>query len=267
MRLFLSVLFICLNLLPALSQSRDTLRLQSKSGSKFSSLIDIQDLTRQGFNYYEDHFKGHWAGVHIGINGFAKADYSNYPADQDGFLDNKLFWSNVLDLNLLQWSIGMQSSRNTIGLVTGVGLGLQTYRLNNNTSIREDADGKIYPVSLYYEDNQKSKFSSVYLGVPLLLEFQVPINHYANRLYLSAGIQAGNRLNSHTKIKYRKDGKKEKLKSPDDFSMRDMRYSAMVRLGYRRINVFATYDLVPLFKDTKGPEVYPFSVGLSLLSF
>jgi hypothetical protein len=41
----------------------------------------------------------------------------------------------------------------------------------------------------------------------------------------------------------------------------------MFRAGYRWINVFATYEITPLFKDEKGPVLTPFTVGFTLLQF
>ncbi|QIA09859.1 hypothetical protein [Draconibacterium halophilum] len=42
----------------------------------------------------------------------------------------------------------------------------------------------------------------------------------------------------------------------DDFSMHRFKPSVMVRMGYRWINVFASYDLVPLFKTDKGQNLH-----------
>jgi len=146
-------------------------------------------------------------------------------------------------------------------------LQLQSYRLKTNTTIEETATGKVIPKTLFFEDNQKSKLSSVYIITPLLAEFQVPVRHYANRFYFSAGFYGGLRLSSHTKIKYRLEKKKEKLKTPDDFSLHKFKYGIMARAGYRWINIFATYDLSPMFKEGMGPELTPFTLGITLISF
>ncbi|MCD6354284.1 MAG: outer membrane beta-barrel protein [Prolixibacteraceae bacterium] len=107
----------------------------------------------------------------------------------------------------------------------------------------------------------------VSLTVPLLTELQIPINNYENRLYFSAGFFAGYRLSSHTKIKYRIERKKEKLKVPDRYSLFNFKYGLITRIGYRWINVFATYDLRPLFSDNKGPGLTPFTFGITLIQF
>lgn len=251
----------------AFSQENDSIIVLQSPAGRLSGLIDIQDLVNEGFNYWDDKFEGHWSGVELGVNGFAFPDYSMYPVNENNFLRNDLIRSNVLNMNLLQYSKGIQQTRNTIGLVTGIGLSLQNYRLDNHTSVSIDENRKVYPVNLYFDSNQKSKLSSVYLEVPLLVEFQVPVKNYQNRIYLSAGIIGSKRLETHIKVKYRKDGKREKLKSPEDYSIRDFKVAGTIRMGYRWINLFATYDVIPLFEDRRGPVLYPFSVGLMLISF
>lgn len=251
----------------AYSQENDSIIVVKSPAGRLSGLIDIQDLVNEGFNYWDEEFEGHWAGVELGVNSFIKSDYSLYPAAENNFLENNLILSNVLNLNVLQYSKGLQQTRNTIGLVTGVGLSLQSYHLNSNTTIELDENRKVIPQTLFFDSNQKSKLSSVYLEIPLLVEFQIPVSHFANRVYFSAGIIGSKRLETHTKIKYRKNGERQKLKSPGDYSIRDFKVSGTIRMGYRWINLFASCDVVPLFEDRRGPELYPFTVGIKLISF
>ena len=265
MKQFLFILFLMFVFVASKGQQKDSILIQ-QSVPEGPNIINPYGGLPEGFNYWEDKFKGHWSGVYFGLNGLAKTDYSMYPSEETGFLDSKLIRSTVLDVNLIQLSQGLQHTRNTIGLVTGLGMEFQTYFLHKNTSVEKGVD-RIQPVTLYYDSNQKSKFSSAYLSVPLLVEFQIPIEDYGNRFYISTGIVANKRLSTHTKIKYRKNNKKEKLKTPDDFYMHDVRVSAVVRAGYRWVNLFASYDLQPLFQENKGPAVYPFSFGVALFTF
>jgi hypothetical protein len=267
MKLLFLFIIVSLVSFTAFSQTNDSIIVVQSPSGRLSGLIDIQDLVNEGVNNWENEFKGHWAGVELGINGFARPDYSLYGPDQQNFLANDLIRSNILSLNILQYSKGLQSSRNTIGLVTGLSLSLQSYRLDNNTTLSIDENQKVHPKYLYFDSNQKSKLSVFYLEIPLMAEFQVPVRNIANRIYFSVGINAGKRLSAHTKVKYRIGTKKEKLKSPGDYSIRDFKFAATVRVGYHFINLFATYDLTPFFDDRRGPKLYPFSVGIRLISF
>jgi len=261
------ILLVSIATLLAFSQENDSIIVVQSPAGRLSGLIDVQDLTNEGYNYWDDKFEGHWSGIELGINGFANAGYSMYPASENHFLDNDLIRSNLLNLNIFQYSRGIQQTRNNIGLVTGFGLSFMSYHLDNNTTISVDENRKIHPSVLYFDTSQKSKLSTVYLEVPLLAEFQIPIKNAANRLYFSVGVTGAKKLESHTKVKYRKNGKREKLKSPGDYSINDHRVALSFRIGYRWANLFANYDMVPLFEDRRGPVLYPFSVGLKLISF
>lgn len=265
-QLFLTVLF-AFTILLVFSQEKDSIIVVQSPTGRLSGLIDIQDLGRGETDFGAKKFEGNWSGIELGINGFSRADYSSYANPDNHFMDNDLIRSNTLNLNVIQYSRGIQQMRNNIGLVTGLGLSLQSYHFNDNTTILVDENRKVQSSVLYYDSSQKSKLSLLYLNVPLLIEFQIPINNANNRLYFSAGLTGSKRLETHTKIKYRKNGKKEKLKSPGDYSINDYQLAATFRMGYRWINVFANCNLVPFFEDRKGPVLYPFSAGIRLISF
>lgn len=257
------LLLLFLAVLTARSQN-DTIIAIDEDPEEILKHLDLRMYQQPGFNLWDDSFSGHWAGFDFGFNTFVKEDYSGY---EQNFLENDLLRSNSAFINLLQLNIGLQRNRNTIGLVSGIGLQLQSYRLNKNTTITRLPDGSIEPQSLFFDYNQKSKFSIISLIVPLLAEFQIPLDHYKNRIYISGGLYSGIRVGSHTKIKYRSEGKKEKLKTPGHYSLQDIKYGIMMRAGYRWINVFATYDLVPLFQENNGPELTPVTFGVTLLRF
>ncbi|MEN8115785.1 MAG: outer membrane beta-barrel protein [Bacteroidota bacterium] len=263
LQFILPVIFLVGFIVNAFSQVTDTIIPVDQDPQKTLRKIDIKKFTRNGFNFWQDQFSGHWAGVDVGFNMFLNEDYTGYDTE---FMDNDVLRSNSTYANLIQQSIGLQKHRNTIGLVTGLGLHLQSYRLDDNTTIYRDENDVIFPRTLVFDDNQKSKLSIVSISIPLLAEFQIPVNHYENRIYLSAGVFGSYRLSSHTKIKYRIE-RKEKLKVPDHYSLHNFKYGLMFRTGYRWLNIFATYDLVTLFKEDKGPELTPFTVGITLIQF
>jgi hypothetical protein len=258
----LLVLLIVGNVFFARAQEQDTIIPIDKNPEDILRNVKPRSFI-SGFNFWQDDFTGHWAGLDFGFNTFINTDYSGYDTE---FMKSDLFSSNSTYVNFIQQSIGVQKNRNTIGLVTGLGLHLQSYRLKKNTTLHLNEFGVIEPRYLYFDQNQKSKFSMVSLIIPLLAEFQIPINHYENRFYISAGTYISFRMSSHTKIKYRSD-RKEKLKIPGQYSIHNYKYGAMLRAGYRWINIYATYDLIPLFENNKGPELTPFTFGITLVRF
>lgn len=241
----------------------DTIVPYRGNTAKLLRKIDIRKMTKSGLHFWEDEFSGHWAGVDFGFNMFLNEDYSGYSTD---FMNNDVLRSNSCYINFVQQSVGLQRNRNTIGLVTGIGVRFYSYRLNDDVSITLDENNIVQPQELDAGTIKKSKLGLVSLMVPLLAEFQLPINNYRNRAYISCGVFGELKLNSHTKVKF-EDEQSEKLKVVDHFSIRDFSYGIMLRTGYRRINLHATYNLSEFFVAGKGPELTPFSFGITLLRF
>ncbi len=259
--LFTALVLFCTRSLRA--QVNDSIVPVKGNPEKLLRKVDIRQVTNNGFNLWREDFSGHWAGIDFAFNMLINEDYTGYNSD---FMNNDVLRSNSLNINFVQQSIGLQRNRNTIGLVTGIGIRFHSYRLDDDVSITLDENNVVQPQYLTANNIKKSKLGIVSVVIPLLTEFQIPINNYQNRIYISGGIYGGIKLNSHTKIKYKED-QNEKLKVVDHFSLHDFNYGIMVRTGYRWVNLHVTYDLVNLFKEDKGPELTPFSFGITLLRF
>jgi hypothetical protein len=205
-------------------------------------------------------FTPHWASVEFGINNYVTSDYSITLPPEDNFMDLNTGKSFNFNINFAQLGIGL--SRH-FGLVTGVGFEFNCYIFDGNNNIMKDENGVIveYDASLDGITLEKSKFSTTYFVVPLLLEAQIPVSH-GNTINLAAGVIGGAKLCSKTKRVYY-DGGKEKYKEKDDYSLNILRYGPTVRLGYEHFQLYATYYMNGLFQKDMGPELYPFQIGVS----
>ena len=207
-------------------------------------------------------FRGHWSGFEFGVNGFMDKNQSMIMKDDLAYMDLKQARSWNVNINFLQYSLGFGTDK--AGLVTGMGIEFNDYHFSSETTLKND-NGVTKVDSSFVDFNvSKSKLSTTYFTVPLLLEFQIPAGHH--RLYVSGGIIGGVRLGSHTKVVY-DDGGKEKKKNRDDFNLSTFRYGLTARVGYRGLRLFANYYPTSLFEKDKGPELYPFSIGLVLIDF
>ena len=207
-------------------------------------------------NEKSDHFNGHWEGIEIGFNGFDKPNYSMYSGNE--FMSLNQGKSSEFDFNFYELNIGLASKY--VGLVSGMGLSFNSYRFENPYTI-ERGPSKVEPVLLSYDNLQKTKLAVSYLTVPVLLEFQIPVNKNEGILFMNAGIIGGVKLGSHTKVKHGDIKDKDR----DGFNLNQFKYSATARVGFKGVSIFANYSLNTLFKTGKGPELTPFTIGISFL--
>ena len=70
-------------------------------------------------------------------------------------------------------------------------------------------------------------------------------------------------MHSNTKVVYH-DSDKIKIRNKDDFSLNLLRYGVTARLGYEMFQAYGTYYLSKMFEEGKGPELYPFEIGIAL---
>lgn len=262
-----SILFILVLLLPwkdnLLAQSRDSVSLTLTREN--NTVKD--DSTETAFdNFYEREFTGHWSGVCFGFNSLVNRNYSNYSGQTGDFLDPQVFKSTTLDVNPFQFSMGLQRYRSNIGLVSGAGLEFVNYRISPEIGLTGNSDRAVDPHFIPAIKNLKSKFSAVYITVPLLLEFQIPIQQDQARMYLSAGVIGKILVTSYTKEKYiSMEDKKVIVKHLGNYGLRNYNSAFTVRMGYRFVNLFAEYGLNSLFREQGGPKVTPVTVGVALL--
>jgi len=244
----------------AVAQETDTIIPIRKNAEEILRKIN---LNSDGFNFWKDNFSGHWSGIDFGFNSFLNPDYTGY---ESNFMKSDILRSNSVHLNIFKKSFGLQRNRNNFGLVTGVGLLYQYYRLNDSTTIEKTKDDIIIPKEFGFSEKQKSKLYLLSATIPVLLEIQIPINNYRNRLYFSSGMYFSYRIASYTRIKYRLE-QKQNLKITDNYSLQNFKYGIMFRTGYRWFNFYAMYELTPFFKVDKGPDLTPITFGVTLLRF
>jgi hypothetical protein len=112
----------------------------------------------------------------------------------------------------------------------------------------------------------KNRFKTWFINVPVMLEWNAG-NHKNKSFHLSAGAIFGLNLQTKMKYKYNYNGDDKKVKSKQSFNTRPFRTSLTARAGIGWFTVFGTYSVTSLFEKDRGPELYPFTVGISILPF
>lgn len=205
------------------------------------------------------HFRGHLAGFEAGFNNFVHAGSMVLPAQID-YMSLETNSSCSFNVNFSQINIGLCRYS---GIVAGIGLNWNNYRFKNLNSIAINEEGIVTGISASSSAPVKrSKFSTLYLNVPVLFEIQVPAG-YSNSLNIAAGVVGGIKLNAWTKVVL-KDGEKSRVNG--DYNLNLLRGGVTGRVGYRNFMIYGTYYLTPWFQENKGPEglnIEPFEIGLA----
>ena len=235
----------------------------------------------------ERKFNGHWAGVDIGFNGYVNPDFNmNFPREYE-YMDLQMEKSIAVNINFLEQNIPFTKNQK-FGMVTGLGLSFNDYRFLHPTRLSMDG-----PVLEGYRDEgisiRKSKLSVMYLTLPVLFEFQTAPIYHKKGFHINTGIVIGARLSSHTKKYYNELNKEFDVTqynhgqydvvytaiSPEspkahvygDWFLQPFKFDASVRIGWNFFNLWANYSLNTMFRKDKGPELYPWSAGITLVCF
>jgi Outer membrane protein beta-barrel domain len=205
----------------------------------------------------------HWGGLDLGVNFLVNSDNKmKYPANDE--------WIELDHGKSLSWRFNfveqkIRIAKDYAGIITGVSLVYNSYTFDRNVALYSNPDST-FAVLDTVAQYSKNKLRATYLQVPLLLEFNTS-GDPDKTFHLAAGIVGGVRIGSKYKQKFESDGKNYRAKVSDDYNLSPLTLDATARIGYRNLTLFATYGLTSLFKDDKGPEVYPVTVGLSLVPF
>ena len=204
-------------------------------------------------------FEGHWGGVEFGLNNFVTADQSFVLPAADYFMNVHSGKSMNFNLNFGQVDLGITKH---FGFVSGLGVHWNNYRFDGNNSIVKGVNGVIEEyVPAVGVTLDKSKLTTIYGVIPVLAELQLPTGR-GNNLNIAGGVIGAVKLGSYTKMVFYEDGK-QKVKDHGDFSLNMLRYGFTGRIGYDDFQLYATWYQTPLFKEGKGPELYPVEVGVS----
>jgi hypothetical protein len=214
------------------------------------------------FNKKKDKVQMHWAGINIGINGYLDNENKfDTPFGYD-FMKPDYGKSWFVDLNFIE--VGVPIVKKYWHLVSGAGFQFNNYVIEKDHILKPNTD--YLEASLDTTVNyKKNKLTDVYLQVPLLFQFDTKKIKKNNTFHLLLGVVGGVKVSSWTKQKYEYNDAKNIRRTWDDFNLSPFRWSAMVKLGYGPVNIFATYQLNQMFKPKEGPQLYPFTVGITLL--
>lgn len=146
----------------------------------------------------------------------------------------------------------------------------------NKLKMKEDEhfvkNGNITEIVPYPKETIKSKFKTMYLILPISLEFDFtePVQYKGKTYYpaqmgfhAGVGTYVGALLTTKQKVKYTENGSTHKDMNRKYYNVNEWTYGVSANIGYGWFSFYARYSLVPLFTNNPINE-YPFSVGIRL---
>lgn len=171
-----------------------------------------------------------------------------------------------------------QFGKSIFSFAAGLGIGINNFhsdaRISNEIDTNMIATGNIIFVKIPKTVNNKdidyktNKLTLAYVDIPI--EFRLKTE---SQFRTTLGFKAGYLINSHTKYYgddygneyYSGIDEKIKVKYHKIKNIDLLRYGITAKIGYKWINLSVYYSLSNIFKDGKGPEMYPISVGLAFI--
>ena len=189
--------------------------------------------------------------IELGISILHNTDYSLYQSSTLGeFMELDQAKSIHINIPLANMYFSLNKNK-SINLSTGAQLVCDNYTFNNNVSITADEYGILQPYELNLRNFKKSKLTTTSLRIPLML------NLYMGKIYVAGGVYGELLLNAHTKVKSPKD--KERIKQ-----VNQLRYGVQAKIGVKNVYLYGEMGQTALFKTNKGPETFPYSIGIGI---
>ncbi|HTF17849.1 MAG TPA: outer membrane beta-barrel protein [Chryseolinea sp.] len=218
--------------------------------------------------------------VHVNHRGFGRTWQSfNFELGTNNYLSNGSFPNNDNELYSVRpwgsWYVGLASIQRTrlskkFFLEWGLGVNWYNFKFEeDNVLIQKDDNGTYFVADTRFPEYVKSKLTASYVTATLIPVIDFSDNSrkariwegYGNSFRFGLGPYVGYRIESHSKLVYKDDGK-QKEKDHNSFYLNNVRYGLRLQMGYRAADFFFNYDLNDLFVEGKGPELNAFSFGV-----
>ena len=241
----------------------DTTHLEFRCRNYTLIAHDVDSFCWEEHHGIEEEDFTYWSGLDLGLNGFVTPKNSLGMEERYNGFELDYAKSLVVNLNFLEKKLSFDKRHS--GIYTGLGIEWNTYAFRNNSALFATTD-TTFTIEDTTFNYTKNKLHATYLTVPLMLEFNSSTKYNKN-FHFAAGVVGALKLGSNWKRRFEDEGKEMRLKTRDDYNLNVFKYSAMARVGYGDVTFFASYSLNSLFETNRGPEVYPFTLGIQLLGF
>lgn len=154
--------------------------------------------------------------------------------------------------------------KSNVSIAPGFGFSHSSYY--HNSSIGEDSTGTFFtPIANFKSDDnfKRHKLTTNFFEIPLELRFKSNEDNKGHMWKFALGFKAGIKLVATSKETRKVDGYFRKIKTKGYQDVNLFRAGPTMRVGYGSFNIVGFYSITNLFKKDKGPEMTPFSIGIT----
>ena len=203
----------------------------------------------------------YWSGIDFGVNGYFMDNEFGFNNDPDNIhMELNLARSFNINLNVFEYSTEIGSEK--VLFVTGLGFRFNRYAFKNTTTTLSFDDTSVFPQVDSVNSFHKNFLNTSYVSIPLMFAV-VPGKDAKKSFHMAAGLIGSLRMGSRVKQRYEVNNQNFKDLKRGHYHINPFLVDASVRIGVDRFTIFANYGLTPLFERNKGPEYYPFAVGIA----
>ncbi|TSA28524.1 MAG: hypothetical protein D4R67_03640 [Bacteroidetes bacterium] len=232
-------------------------------------------------------YNGHWGGIDFGWNGYVNKDLNMDFGPGYQYLNTNTARSLMININPLELNVNI--ARNKFGFTSGLGFSMHNYYFSGSCTWIGDSTSLVAYNTINDKGNnvgmKVNKLFVSYITLPLLFEYQTNPGHRLNSFHFTFGVIGGLRLQSYQKQRlyqwqdtyYLTDAKGIKvasfyadnavIRNHGPYHLNPFKLDATVRIGWSYLNLFATCSVTPMFQKNQGPELYPWTIGITLLGW
>lgn len=155
----------------------------------------------------------------------------------------------------LTYNFPMGDSKHTVSL--GAGYTCHNYYMKNAWL----AEPYAHSIEFTEATVKKSKLNFHYMDIPLEVNLRI-----ADKFKISFGAKVSFLIRANSKaVGYMYgDGHKWEVKFNNINAAESIIYSSFARFGYRSVNLYIGYQFTSPFKEGRGPQILPFSIGIGI---
>lgn len=149
-------------------------------------------------------------------------------------------------------------------ILAGLGYESNIFQFNNNVMLNDIGGEKRIEIETNPSINSDGRLVARYITIPVFYKYRLIHNR---SFYLHGGLIAGvNFRTSSTGFKRKYDMSNAEVEENwgtkyDNF--KPLKLDLQAGFGWNSLNFYVKYAIIPLFKDNREMEVYPYSVGIS----